>query len=132
MPLLLFLLAAIFAFILWNLLKGPVSRWIRRFIAHRTEDILRKMMGMPTRKEEQRSRKRARKQSRKGGARNGAYNQKQKRRHPAALMKTVAEDVDFIEITEFESHTVIEDDGQRVRIKIEEQISDAEYVEIRK
>ena len=34
-----------------------ISKWLRGYLARRSEDALRKMMGMPTRKEEEKIRK---------------------------------------------------------------------------
>lgn len=125
MPLFLFVIVILLLILLWNLLKGPVARWVSKFIAHRTEDAVRRMMGMPTRKEEQKRRKEAEKRARRG--KGGAS----KEHHPAVLMKRVAEDVEYTEFTEYERTEIIEDDGKTRRVIVEEQISDAEYIEIK-
>ena len=50
----------------------------------------------------------------------------------AAIMKDVAEDVEFTEMREFESESILEESDARRsrRIYREEQVSDAEYTEI--
>lgn len=47
------------------------------------------------------------------------------------MMKSVAVDVEYTEVVEFEQHITVETDGKKTKIITEEQISDAEYVEIK-
>lgn len=110
-----------------------ISRWLRGFMQRRAEDAFRRMMGMPTRGEERKARRKA---ERAAGAERRSEN---KRRHhrparedAAVIMKSVAEDAEFVEIREFEQHSSLdaEDNGKTRRIYREEQVSDAEYTVI--
>ena len=108
-------------------------------MARRAEDMMRRMMGMPSRKEEERARRKAGRESRSGGSSTHRCGEGTRRHHrqpqtdAADLLNSVAEDVEFTEIREFDSTTIISDDtdGHRVEYR-EEQVSDAEYVEIKK
>lgn len=110
-------------------------------MANRAEDMMRRMMGMPSRKEEERARRRSGKET-SGHRKNNEFSGKTsagRRRHPdpsfdaAAVMKSVAEDVEYTEIREFESTTIAGTDSRsgRASVYTEEQVSDAEYVEIK-
>lgn len=110
-------------------------------MAHRAEDMMRRMMGMPTRREEERMRRKAAKDSdNTGGKTSRGSGSRQTRRHhrtpdfdAAEVMKQVAEDVEYTEIREFESTTIAETDRSTGKTTIyeEEQVTDAEYVEIK-
>lgn len=81
-----------------------ISKWLRTFMMRRAEDSIRRMFGMPTRKEEEKARKR------KGNFQRGAaYGEKGERGYSASSrestgakivkdMKMFAEDVDYVEI----------------------------------
>lgn len=128
-----FLIILLVVFIIWPLVREPVSRWFSTFMARRAEDMMRRMMGMPTRKEERRRRKKAERDRRKRGSAaspSGTRNQKGGMR-AAEMMKKVAVDVEYTEIKEFESTTITEEKNGKTRIVIEEQITDAEYTEIK-
>lgn len=127
-----FLLILILIFILWPLMREPVSRWFSGFMARRTEDMMRRMMGMPSRKEEKRQNKKRKERASASQKKTGRDSGKALKPHPAEMMKSVAEDVVFTEIKEFESRTIIESDGENTRIVVEEQITDVEYTEIKK
>ncbi len=108
-----------------------IVRLLQRFMARRAEDMVRRMAGMPSRKEEKRRRRQQQQQQRQNGS----------RRHGSPgdpgdgvrAMKEYAEDVAFTEIREFSSDEVIaeEETGKNRRVYREEQVSDAEYVEIK-
>ncbi len=108
-----------------------ITRWLQRFMARRAEDMVRKMAGMPTRKEEE-ERRRKRQES--------ARQQQQRRQHDYSgtsedivrRMQAYAEDVDFVETKDYSGTGMSEDDGKRnKRIYCESQVSDAEYTEIK-
>ena len=90
-----FLILIIFCILFWPW----ISRWLRGFLARRSEDAIRRMMGMPSRKEEEKMRRK----------RDEGYRQSQSYREEDNLsrgekivrdMQEYAEDVDFIEIKE--------------------------------
>lgn len=116
------------------LLWPYIMRLLRRYMAGRAEDMMRRMAGMPTRKEE---RRRARKNRAAASGGNGPRQESRRHRAPsqdaASIMKDVAEDVEFTEIREFESESILEEeDSKRARrIYREEQVSDVEFTEIR-
>lgn len=101
--------------------------------------MMRRMMGMPSRKEEERARRRAERESNKGGSA-GRKGKSQSERHhrpaqadAAAMLNSVAEDVEYTEIREFDSTTIASDseDGKTHVEYHEEQVTDAEFVEIK-
>lgn len=110
---------------------------VRQYMAHRAEDMMRRMMGMPSRKEERSRRRREETESHTRTSSRGAGGQSREgaRRHRrpsfdvAELLRSVAVDVEYVEIREFAS-TVISG-GAGMRLVYEEQVSDVEYVEIR-
>lgn len=118
-----FLIIICLAFIFWE----PISRWTKRAMARRAEAILRKAMGMPPPPGKKKNNRKSYK-SRRGQKKTTT------RPDPATLMKRVAEDVEFTEIREFTSETDIEftgPEGRKIRVVTEEQVTDAEYVEIK-
>lgn len=129
-----FLIILIIVLVCWPWISPYISRWIRNFMSRRAEDMMRRMMGMPSRKEERKKARRQESEKRKGaGGYSSARGRKKSRHatHPAELMKKVAEDVEYVEIKEFESTTIIEDDGDTQRVYHEEQVTDVEYTEIK-
>lgn len=122
------------------LVLGPaLRRWfaplLQRWMLGKMEDNMRRMAGMPTRKEEKKARRQARKMKEDaadrfrraaGGTRTygrGRYGRHQE--SPAQLLRYVAEDVEFTEIKEFSS----EGEHHRVEYRVEEQIEDVEFTE---
>lgn len=99
-------------------------------MSRRTEDMIRRMMGMPTRKEEKRRRK-EQDRRRKTSGRNGYGPTRHPQNHPAEMMKSVAVDVEYTEIKEFNSTTIVEDQNDNTKIITEEQITDVEFTEIK-
>lgn len=102
-------------------------------MSRRAEDMMRRMMGMPSRKEEKR---RQRQQERQASGDSQRGQQTRRHRSPsvraAQLMRQVAVDVDYTEIREFRSQTIIDPEPRgKHRIVLEEQVSDVEYTEIK-
>ena len=126
-----FLIILILLFLIWPLVRNPLSRWFQGFMSRRAEDMMRKAMGMPSRKEERRRRQQQR--ARQEGSRRNRRDtgQTPPQPHPAAVMKSVAVDVEFTEIKEFDSESGSVTETQHEKIRIEEQISDAEYTEVK-
>ncbi len=74
-----------------------ISRWLRGFLARRSEDAIRKMMGMPTRKEEEKLRRKRE----EGYRRSSTHKEDDNLSRGEKIvrdMQEYAEDVDFIEI----------------------------------
>ena len=114
--------------VLW-LLWPYIMKWIQRLMARRAEDILRRMTGQPTRREERRRRRQA--------GRNSTGRPESQRApeiHPARMMREVAEDVQFTEELDYsESRLDFEEETPRDRREYHErQVEDAQYTEIRK
>ena len=108
-----------------------IVKWFRGFMARRMEDAARRMMGMPSRKEEQR---RNRAKSKKQNSQSGSYRRhRAPQQRPSDILEAVAVDVDYTEIKEFESTADAEIGarGRQQRIYREEQVSDAEFTEIK-
>lgn len=102
-------------------------------MANRAEDAMRRMMGMPSRKEEKRRRREAAaggtsaRGERKSGASSYQRRHSAPRQSAAALLRSVAVDVEYSEIVEFNETEI----GDRFTTKIvyEEQVSDVQYTE---
>lgn len=135
-----FLLILIIIALLWPWFM----KWLKRFMAHRAEDMMRKMMGQPTRRQERKQRRRAeseqrrnagstrsRRQSAPGNAADSDTRRETPQESPASMMSTVAEDVQFTEIREF-SETDTFHDGKEEHHYHERQVEDVEYTEVRK
>ena len=108
-----------------------IVRLLQRFMARRAEDMVRRMAGMPSRKEEKRRRRQQQEQQRQNGSRR--QGSPGNPGDGVRAMKEYAEDVAFTEIREFSSDEVIAEEGtgKNRRVYREEQVSDAEYVEIK-
>lgn len=122
--------------LLWPRISPYISRWIQQFMARRAEDMMRRMAGMPSRKEEKRrARERERQEQRQeqrydGRRRNAAATQDLHR-----SMQAYAEDVEFVEIKEFRETVISEETADsrngRRRVVTESQVTDAEYTIIK-
>lgn len=128
------------------IMLGPILRrlfvpMIHRWIMGKMEDKVRRMAGMPTRKEERMARKQARRRENGGAARfrkaaekSRARNRQRQPHSTIGLLNSLAEDVEFTEIREYSQYVEIgkSTNGKKDRIIIEEQIEDAEFTEIKK
>lgn len=124
-----------FIIILLIILFWPwISRWIQRYMARRAEDMVRRMAGMPSRKEEERRRKQQQKEYQRRQTQEESFH-RQYRYTPqdtdgVKSMQEYAEDVEFTEIKEYSENTVFEqDDKEHTRIYRESQVSDVEFTE---
>ena len=123
----------------WPWISRFVTRMVSQFMARRAEDMMRRMMGMPSRKEERRKRRSRESAHKHGDGGENFYSDgsadagKRRHRRPAysvaALLRSVAVDVEYVEIREFSPPFM--DDGSRFKLVYEEQVSDVEYTEIR-
>lgn len=123
-----------------------ISRWLRQFLAHRTEDYLRKATGMPPRpgsREEKRQQRASRQAysstsgSSSSSSSSSSYSRRarqQKRtgrgQNEPIIPPEYAEDVEFVETKSF-SETIIGASDGKTRQFHESQVSDAEWVEIK-
>lgn len=94
------LLGALFIIFLLLFLLGPllsryVVPWLQRWALGKMEDRIRRMAGMPTRKQEKKARRRASGQRRQSGERHG-----ERHGEPSAVdyMRSYAEDAEWEEI----------------------------------
>ena len=117
---------------------GPVlRRWfapmLQRWAMGRMEDTMRRMAGMPTRKEEKKARRKSgqrRDGNREASSRfRNARRQPPRRRSTIGMLRYVAEDVEFTEIKEFDDGSVITH-TTKVTYREEEQVEDAEFTEL--
>lgn len=139
----LFLIILLVVFIFWPWISRWVGRWFRSYMTRRAEDMVRRAMGMPSRKEEERAARASNGSDRTQSAHTGSPHRRHaskpgsryhrpSRTDAAALLKSVAVDVEYTEIKEFDSTTIIDDDGRgNPRVYDEEQVSDVEFMEIR-
>ncbi len=113
-----------------------ISRWLQRMALNRMDDYMRRATGRPTRKEERR-RQRAGERSGFGGFGSSRKKEAEKESHrravchPARLMQLVAVDIEFVEIKSYSSTIEVTQTSASYTVVLEEQISDAEYTEIK-
>lgn len=124
--------------LLWPKISPYINRWIQRFMARRAEDMMRRMAGMPSRKEEERRAREREKRSRRERSSNNSRRSKSATQSAGDMhrsMQEYAEDVEYVEIKEFHSTTISEETvgsgPHKKRVVVESQVSDAEYTIIR-
>lgn len=127
-----FLIIIILLVILWPW----ITKWVKGFMSRRAEDAIRRMMGMPSRKEEQRKRKENEKKQASTSRRNkrkAAEQEREADRQDALRsMKENAVDVEYTEYKEFsQTEIAVEDEKGNTRIYTESQVTDVEFVEIK-
>lgn len=127
-----FLLFILFAALLWPLWR----RWLFRFMQRRAEDYLRRSMGMPSRKEEQRARRKASRPASRPDDTSGFAFRARRRGEPGPfdaperiVPPEYAEDVKFTEYRDFGTGPV--SSGRKVEFRCESQVEDVDFVEIR-
>lgn len=119
----------------WAFFGDRISAWLRAQMMGRMEDQVRRAMGMPSRKEEKKMRKEAQKAaSRNGGA--DPYTRSARNPHhhrpDSIIPKEYAEDVEFVEYKSFsKSEEVHANPDGSADVKVEEQVSDVEFTEIK-
>lgn len=118
--------------LLWRWLKPYFYRWVQ----HRTEDYLRRQMGMPPRdKSRTRSQQRQQRYSSSGGYSSDAYGSRNRSRGYSSgplIPKEYAVDVEYTEIRSYSSEEAIASDGKKVSYVVESQVSEAEIIEIKR
>lgn len=107
-----------------------ILKWLRGFMARRAEDMLRKMTGQPTRRQE---RKMKRERQR---ADNTQSSHRQRRRHPATHpadeLRKVAVDVEYTESVDYSETSVIDNGKTSSRREYhEQQVEDVKFTEIK-
>lgn len=120
-----------------------ISRWLKQFLAHRTEDYLRKATGMPPRpgsredKRQQKASRQAYGSSADSSSSSSSYSRRTRQqrrsrrgRNEPIIPREYAEDVEFVETKSF-SETTIGETGGKTRQFHESQVSDVEWVEIK-
>ena len=105
------------------IMLGPILRrlfvpMIHRWIMGKMEDKVRRMAGMPTRKEERMARKQARRRENGGAARfrkaaekSRARNRQRQPHSTIGLLNSLAEDVEFTEIREYSQYVESHNDS---------------------
>lgn len=111
------------------LLLPKLQEWFKGFMMRRAEDTMRRMFGMPSRKEEERARRQQQKQHKQKTHNRASADESE----AVKDMQTYAEDVEFTEYTEYSQTEIIEDNGKGNRryFREESQVSDAEFTEIK-
>ena len=113
-----------------------ITKWVKGFMSRRAEDAIRRMMGMPSRKEEQRRRKESERKQASTSQRNkrtaAAQEREADRREAVRSMKENAVDVEYTEYKEYSQTEIsVENADGKTRIYTESQVTDAEFGEIK-
>lgn len=125
--------------LLWPVIWRLIQPAVQRYVARKTEDYIRRAAGMPPRPKQERNQKKETTETHdtRGewfydtGERRRRQQQRRSGREPL-IPKEYAVDVEFVEIRDYSSATVIgEDNSGRQQIYHESQVSDAEYVMIK-
>lgn len=110
----------------WPLLRPVIARWMQ----NRTEDTIRRMMGMPSRKEEKKAKKRAEKEAARSNSNSRRTHRNSQSPQSPIIPKEYAEDVEFTEYREFSyKETTVTTDNKTYH---ESQVEDVEYKEVNK
>lgn len=132
--------------LLLPLIMPYIGKWIKGYAMGKMEDNMRRMMGMPTRAEEKRARKEhsraehhSHREEERGGSRRYGFRNRGRNHNvgnPAEdirMMRLYAEDVEYVEIREYSADIKFKQDLNtgNVKITVEEQVSDAEFVVIK-
>ena len=127
------LIILIIFFVVLPLAQRLLLPLLKRYAARKAEDMLRRSMGMPPRSEERKER-RQRYSASPGADRQTARNAYSRRRDDGPIIPPeYAEDVEFVEIKEFDDAAAgAHGDADTVTYTSESQITDAEWEEIKK
>ena len=125
------LLVVIFFALIWP----SIAKWLKRKAMERAEDYIRSSMGLPPREK-----KRGKKNSGQNNQRQEGYYYRSsgsERRYgdkkEPLIPKEYAEDVEFTETIDYSSTTETRiENGNKIKYHHESQISDVEWVEIKK
>lgn len=127
------LIAIILLVVSWPYIMRFAAPYFQRWMMGKFEDRLRRMAGMPTRKEEKKAAKKAGKNNRNNKSgdpwRTAATAGNS---HEPIIPKDYAEDVEFVEVKTFkQTEIVTEISENQDKIIYESQIEDVEFVEYR-
>ena len=119
-----FLILIIIVLFIWLVLPflfKIVVRWMQARALRKFENILRAQMGMPPNDS---------KKKKKTHTQHGAKPDNHSAKEPL-IPKEYAEDVEFVETIDYSSETIIKEEGNKVEIHHESQISDVEWTEVK-
>lgn len=131
-----FVIFLIVLLVLWMLMPA-ITRWLRPFIARwfaqRVEKAFRRAAGMPPPPPSGGRKKAEQRRQRKSAGSTSRRRSDSGRRNGPAIPPEYAVDVEYTEIKEYSSDRLDIDDasGQTAEVKVEEQVSDAQWVEIK-
>ena len=124
----------------WPTISKWISRWAARFVARRSEEILRKAMGMPPHPDSCKENKKQKGNRQEAYSSTSGYGRRKssgRRRtgysSPGPIIpKEYAEDVEFVEVKSFSETEIASDRTAKTETYYHEsQVSDVEYVEIK-
>lgn len=121
------LLIVVFFWIFWPM----ISRWLKRKAMERAEDYMRASMGMPPRDKKKRHTKEQTTQNTYQRQRRNPFRPERYGNEPI-IPKDYAEDVEFTETIDYSQREFTEVKEGNKKIYHESQVSDAEFVEIKK
>lgn len=114
------------------LLWPNISRWLQRKAADKAEDYIRRATGMPPRPDSREGRRRQRSERREGFSASSSRRRYADTSDSPIIPPEYAEDVEYVETKDFSETTIGVSDSKGTRTYHESQVSDAEYVEIKK
>lgn len=123
----------IIVFLFFYFVWPAISRWLQRKAMEKAEDYMRASMGMPPREKKRRGRKKN--DTREDYSSGGAFYTRSRgaqKPHEPLIPKEYAEDIEFVEIKEFRATEIRQEKSHRFETYHESQISDVEWIEIKK
>lgn len=124
------LIILILLIIFWPYIWRWLSRFVMRWMQHKTEDYIRRSMGMPPHdKQNKRNAQTGGQQRHSQG--NSNYSRSRRYSSGPIIPKEYAEDVDFNEIHSYSEESNTSNTTEKVRFQQESQVSDAEIIEIK-
>lgn len=116
-------------------LQRVLGPWLQRWMMGKFEDRMRRMAGMPTRKEERKANRRARTREKEGAERfrQAAGGSRKRASSAADALREYAEDVEYVEVKSYSQEVEINQDPEtgRTTVVMEEQVEDAVFEEIK-
>lgn len=131
-----FVIFLIVLLVLWMLMPA-ITRWLRpliaRWFARRVEKAFRRAAGMPPPPSSGAGKKTGQRRQRKNAGSTSRRHSDSSRGKGPAIPPEYAVDVEYTEIREYSSDRldIDNDSGRKVEVKVEEQVSDAQWVEIK-
>lgn len=125
------IISIILLFWMWPYIMRLLAPYFQNWIVGKMEDRMRRMMGMPTRKEERKAARKKEKEEKKERGKGKSQPSGQSRRGKI-IPPEYAEDVEFVEYKNVSETEIIKESPEgKTEYYYESQIEDVEFIEIK-